>query len=177
MSIQVLHHAARAMLATTLAVSLAVGVAPASLALGSPGIVGSWQLILTDTSQPAGQQTSPSLVTFFADGTLINSDMPVESTGQNSVGVPSAGHGAWLAGLGGQVALTFDELLASATGTFLGTVRVTASVAVGATDTLAGSYSVVIVGPDGSSQLASGSGTLTGTRISVGPSPAASPAP
>jgi hypothetical protein len=176
MAIPVLHRAARATLLTALAVVIASSLAPGALAAGTPGIVGSWQLTLTDPSQPAGQQTSPALVTFSADGTLINSDQPVQSTGPNSVGVPSAGHGAWVAGLGGAVALSFDELLASATGAFLGTVKVNAAVTVGATDALTGTYTVVIVGPDGTSQLASGGGSLAGTRITVGPAPAASPA-
>jgi hypothetical protein len=167
---------------------LSFGLLILSLVVGGPvasgkdqDVVGSWRLTITDPSAPQGQQTSPSLSTFFADGTFIASDLPLSPAPAGApfkFGFASAGHGVWVAKGDGHVDLTFLQLAASEVGQFVGTATVSASCTLDATgDALSGTYSLAVVTPDGT-QVGSGTGPFAGTRIQLVPmaSPAASPA-
>src|SRR5215210_6107529 len=57
-------------------VPLNAGAQDATPAAGA-GFVGSWRLTVTTADPAAGQSQFPALATFFADGTMLGSSLPV----------------------------------------------------------------------------------------------------
>ncbi len=148
-------------------------------------VIGSWLVELTDADASVDQAPSPALATFFADGSLIFSDLPVRpasSVDASSDAAPSAapmassptavvyataGQGIWTATGSVRAAVTFIELVTDGTGSLVATVTVSATVRVDETgDAMTGPYSVTSAGPDGQ-PLPDSSGTLQGTRIKI----------
>ena len=156
----------------------------AASAQSTNDVIGSWLLELTGTDAAADQPTTPALATFFADGSLIVSDLPVRpasdldgspepSPSAQPAGSPAAllyttaGQGIWTSTGSVRAALTFVELVTDGTGSLVATVTVSATVKVDETgDAMTGPYSVTSVGPDGQ-PLPDSSGTLEGTRIKI----------
>ena len=68
------------------ALTASIVAGPAAVQAGNPSIVGSWRAMLS-LETPQGTQQDPALLTFFADGTCVQSNTPGTSTG----------HGIWQA--------------------------------------------------------------------------------
>ena len=120
----------------------------------------------TGTDAAADQPPTPALATFFADGSLIFSGLPVrpasdldgspdpspsaqpEASPSNLL-YSSAGQGVWTSTGSVRAALTFVELVSDGTGSLAATVTVSATVKVDESgDFMTGPYSVTSVGPD-----------------------------
>jgi len=132
-------------------------------------IVGSWWVILAGTG--AMDQES-ALDTFTADGTVLVSVKPVSPA---PPGAPfgqifaSLMHGNWMVVGPNQVALTLVRLQTDESGNYLGTVTVPAVGEVSSDGQgLSGSFTYDVADPSGN-VVASGTGTLEGTRLAVQP--------
>jgi len=132
-------------------------------------IVGSWRVSLAVTG---GMDQESALDTFTADGTVLASVKPVSPA---PPGAPfgqtfaSLMHGNWTVVGPNQVALTLVRLQTDESGNYLGTVTVPAVGEVSSDGQgLSGSFTYDVADPAGN-VVASGTGTLEGTRLEVQP--------
>ena len=132
-------------------------------------IVGSWWLSLAITGV---MDQESALDTFTADGTELASVKPVSPA---PPGAPfgqtfaSLMHGNWMVVGPNQVALTLVRLQTDESGNYLGTVTVPAVGEVSSDGQgLSGSFTYDVADPSGN-VVASGTGTLEGTRLAVQP--------
>jgi len=132
-------------------------------------IVGSWRLSLAGTG---AMDQEDVLDTFTADGTVLASVKPVSPA---PPGAPfgqifaSLMHGNWMVVGPNQVALTLVRLQTDESGNYLGTVTVPAVAEVSSDGQgLSGSFTYDVADPSGN-VVASGDGTLEGTRLAVQP--------
>jgi len=132
-------------------------------------IVGSWRLSLAVTG---AMDQEGALDTFTSDGTVLASVKPVSPA---PPGAPfgqafaSLMHGNWTVVGPSQVALTLVRLQTDESGNYLGTVTVPAVGEVSSDGQgLSGSFTYEVADPSGN-VVASGDGTLEGTRLGVQP--------
>ncbi len=132
-------------------------------------IVGSWRVNLAGTG---AMDQEISLGTYTADGTVLASVKPVSPA---PAGAPfgqtfaSLMHGNWTVVGPNQVALTLVRLQTDESGNYLGTVTVPAVGEVSSDGQgLSGSFTYDVADPAGT-VVASGTGTLEGTRLEVQP--------
>jgi PKD repeat protein len=152
----------------------------AASAQSTNDVVGSWLVELTGTDAAADQPPTPALATFFADRSLIVSDLPVRTASELEASpdaspsaspaallYTTAGQGIWTSTGSVRAAVTFVQLVTDASGSLVATVTVSATVKVDETgDAMTGPYSVTSTGPDGQ-PLPDSSGTLEGARIKI----------
>jgi len=157
-----------------IALALALGVWLGAVPAASPatpaapagsGFVGAWQLL----SRSPGQAPTPALFTFFADGTVLGSGLPVQPAGAGVVFI-SAGHGVWQPTGTGTASATLVLLVVDARGSFRGTETDQLQVRLGPDGrTCRGSFHATVADPNGRVENTL-SGTIQGTRVVVGPS-------
>lgn len=142
----------------------------------SNGFVGSWRLTATVPGSPSTQ----SLDTFMADGTYLDSDLPVPAgAGGEAVTISTAGHGVWQPTGATTAQVTFVDLVSDLQGNFLTSETISLQATLGADgNTFSGIFSVSVADPSGKI-VAEVTGTVQGTRITLQPitaSPTGSPA-
>jgi hypothetical protein len=126
--------------------------------------VGSWQLL---TRSP-GTPPSPALLTFFADGTLLGSGLPVQPEQPDIVFI-STGHGAWNATGIGTANATLVLLVVDTHGNFLGTETDQLRLQLDPDgQTCQGEFRAIVSDPNGQVENTL-NGTVQGTRIVVEP--------
>jgi hypothetical protein len=169
-----------AFLAIVLVVALGFGPGPfqTSAQDSSPiadghGFVGSWRLTATVPGSPSTQ----SLDTFMADGTYLDSDLPVPAGADGeAVMISTAGHGIWQQTGTTTAQVTFVDLVSDMQGHFLTSETISIQATLGADgNTFSGIFSVSVADPSGK-VVAEVTGTVQGTRITLQPitaSPAA----
>jgi hypothetical protein len=132
-------------------------------------IVGSWRVNLAVTG---AMDQAISLGTYTADGTVLVSVKPVSPAPPGAAFgqiFASLMHGNWTVVGPNQVALTLVRLQTDESGNYLGTVTVPAVGEVsGDGQGLSGSFTYDVADPAGN-VVASGTGTLEGTRLEVQP--------
>ena len=132
-------------------------------------IVGSWRVSLAVTG---AMDQEGALNTFSADGTVLASVKPVSPAPPGaSFGQVFASlmHGNWTVVGPNQVALTIVRLQTDESGNYLGTVSSTGVAEVSSDGQgLSGSFTYDVADPAGN-VVASGTGTLEGTRLEVQP--------
>jgi hypothetical protein len=172
-----------AFLAIMLVTSLVLGFGPfqtnaqdsTPIATGH-GFVGSWRLTATVPGSPSTQ----SLDTFMADGTYLDSDLPVPAgAGGEAVTISTAGHGVWQPTGANTAQVTFVDLVSDLQGNFLTVETISIQATLGADgNTFSGIFSVSVADPSGK-VVAEVTGTVQGTRITLEPievTPTGSPA-
>ena len=150
-----------------------VGHTTAQDATPDPGrhpIVGSWQVTITLVTGP--MVPVPDLVTFAADGTMLNSVQPVSPAPPGapfSLIFAGLGHGNWTATGPGAAAWTFVRLQTDENGNYLGPVTARGAAEVSADGRrVSGPFTYDVADPAGN-VVASGQGTFEGTLIAVEP--------
>jgi hypothetical protein len=139
-------------------------------------VVGTWRLAVT----PAAAAPHPALFAFAADGTLAVVGPPALPA---PPGAPyrathlASGLGVWAAAGASAAAFTADLLASDEDGTFVGTLTLRGTAAVGGDRReIAGDYEATAVDPGGQVVAgAGGGGRLRGTRMAV--EPPGTPAP
>ena len=111
-----------AFLVIMLVTSLGLGFGPFqtkaqdSTPMATSSFVGSWRLTATVPGSPSTQ----SLDTFMADGTYLDSDLPVPAgAGGEAVTISTAGHGVWQPTGATTAQVTFVDLVSDMQGNFL----------------------------------------------------------
>jgi hypothetical protein len=140
------------------------------------GFVGSWRLTATVPGSPSTQ----SLDTFMADGTYLDSDLPVPAgAGEDAVTVSTAGHGVWQPTGATTAQVTFVDLVSDLQGNFLSSETISLQATMGTDgNTFSAIFSVSVADPSGK-VVAEVTGTVQGTRITLQPmaaTPAGTPA-
>ncbi len=132
-------------------------------------IVGTWWLNLAVTG---AMDQEGALDTFAADGTVLASVKPVSPAPPDAPFgqiFASLMHGTWTVVGPNQVALTLVRLQTDESGNYLGTVTVPAVLDVSSDGQgLSGSFTYDVADPAGN-VVASGTGTVEGTRLAVQP--------
>ena len=132
-------------------------------------IVGTWRANLAVTG---AMDQEGALQTFAADGTMLASVKPVSPAPPDAPFgqiFASLMHGNWTVVGPNQVALTLVRLQTDESGTYLGTVTVPAVLDVSSDgQRLSGPFTYDVADPAGN-VVASGTGTVEGTRLEVQP--------
>jgi hypothetical protein len=162
-----------AFLAIALVAALGLGPGPfqtnaqdsTPMAVGH-GFVGSWRM----TASSPGSAPTQSLGTYMADGTYLDSDLPVPAgAGGDAVTISTAGHGIWQPTGETTAQVTFVDLVSDLQGNFLTVETISVQATLGADgNTLSGTFSVSVADPSGK-VVAEVTGTLQGTRITLEP--------
>ena len=164
-----------AILLSLLAIALAIGLfAGGSLpALGQAStptpagadVVGTWRLINHEE-----HHTETALLLLDADGTLVETDVPVEAGKEGEPPLElAAGLGVWEATGEGTIAYTFDELATSQDGLTALRVTVRGTLELSADgQRLGGPYTFTVFDETGA-ELFAGSGSVEGARMTVEP--------
>ena len=163
---------AAVVVATVTAVSVAPRPAHAQVGQGeADGLIGSWRVTVNVTNPP-GPPSFPVLMTFHADGTLLQSRpsyIPAFGVLETTM------HGAWKRIHGFQIAATTFALAQGApgnaqlNGAFFGTEQVNFQPVIsGDGNSFTAQWTSIVYDPNGS-PIIQGSGNLSGTRIQVAP--------
>jgi len=161
-----------ALLAAAAAISIAPGPARAQEGHGEADrITGSWRVTVNATD-PSGVPSFPVLMTFHADGTLMQSrPYYIPAFGV----METAHHGGWKRIDGDQIAATTFSLAqgapgnAALNGVFFGTEKVNFKPVIdGDGNFFTALWTSTVYGPDGN-PIVQGSGNLSGVRIQVEP--------
>lgn len=163
---------AHLLLAAFAVASMAMRPASAQVGHGEAnGLIGSWR-VTVNVTDPQGVPSFPVLMTFHADGTMLQSRPSY---------IPAFGvletthHGAWKRINGDQIAATTFSLAqgapgnAALNGAFFGTEKVSFQPVIGGdSDSFTAQWTSTVYDPGGN-PIVNGSGTLSGVRIQVEP--------
>lgn len=127
------------------------------------GFVGSWRLTIP------GPPLTQSLITFLADGSVIDTDLPVAAAGPGRVVFTSIGHGVWQQTGATTARFTVVDLVADAHGNLVAIETINGDLTLGADGASIRVRFTVTATDPGGKVLSQVGGTVQGTRITLQP--------